>query len=243
MMVWIKKALTPQEIRDRILDANSTFQKQLVEYLEAAHAGEFIGGTMEEIEGVIRAKNETHADRQDPTTCLPMPPPKKCNVHRDKSSQEMDCTECIAYHTWEKMYTETIDEILYLSNRHKHHPGCIDKKHESCKSRFPRDTYHHTAVDPDSGSILMKKGEAWLNTFSYPLSYLLRCNSDVTSLLSGTAIKSIVAYITDYITKSPLNTHVIFEAVKTIFDRNSSYIEGDAPREEKWVPPWHACIF
>ncbi|KAA1479921.1 hypothetical protein DENSPDRAFT_789682, partial [Dentipellis sp. KUC8613] len=79
----------------------------------------------------------------------------------------------------------------------------------------------------------MKKGEAWLNTFTYSLSYLLRCNSDVTSLLSGTAIKSIVAYITDYITKSPLNTHVIFEAVKTVFDRNTDYLQDDICRQEK----------
>jgi hypothetical protein len=43
----------------------------------------------------------------------------------------------------------------------------------------------------------MKKGEKWINTITPVLTYLMRCNSDVTSLLSGTAIKAIVAYCYD----------------------------------------------
>lgn len=66
----------------------------------------------------------------------------------------------------------------------------------------------------------MKKGEAWLNTFTTLVTYVMRCNIDITSLLSGTAIKSVITYITDYITKSPLKTHTIFEAVRSIFAKN-----------------------
>ncbi len=65
----------------------------------------------------------------------------------------------------------------------------------------------------------MKHKEPMLNTFNPVMTYLQRCNSDSTSLLSGTAIKSAVAYITDYITKCSVNTHVIFESVKIIFEK------------------------
>jgi len=58
--------------------------------------------------------------------------------------------------------------------------------------------------NPETGSLNIKKGEASLNTFTDILTYLMRCNTDVTSLLSATAIKSTVAYVTDYITKTPL---------------------------------------
>jgi len=34
----------PQEIRDRIMDVNSDFQKKIVEYLESLCVGEFING-------------------------------------------------------------------------------------------------------------------------------------------------------------------------------------------------------
>ena len=41
MLLWIKNSMTPQEIRDRIMDPNSDFQKAMVEYLKSVHMGEF----------------------------------------------------------------------------------------------------------------------------------------------------------------------------------------------------------
>jgi hypothetical protein len=51
------------------------------------------------------------------------------------------------------------------------------------------------------GALDIKKGEEWMNTVNPVISYLFHCNTDVTSLLFGTAIKAVVAYISDYITK------------------------------------------
>jgi hypothetical protein len=65
------------------------------------------------------------------------------------------------------------------------------------------------------------------------VTFLLRCNSDITSLLSGTAIKAIVAYISDYITKPGLKTHTIFEAIRSVFNRNSEMLDGSLKRKEK----------
>ena len=70
----------------------------------------------------------------------------------------------------------------------------------------------------------MKKGEPMMNTFTPALSYILRCNHDVTSLLSGTAIKSVIAYVADYITKTPLKTHVMFQAVQNVFEQNTELL-------------------
>ena len=52
-----------------------------------------------------------------------------------------------------------------------------------------------------------------MNTVTPVVSYLLRCNTDVTSLLSGTAIKAVVAYISDYITKLMLKTYIVFDTI------------------------------
>ena len=65
------------------------------------------------------------------------------------------------------------------------------------------------------------------------LTYLLRSNSDVTSLLSGTTIKAIVAYIFDYVTKPGLKTYSIFDTITSVFARNSEMIEGNAARKEQ----------
>lgn len=88
-------------------------------------------------------------------------------------------------------------------------------------------------VDPKTGALNLKKREAWMNTVTAELTYLLRSNSDVTSLLSGTAIKAIVAYVSDYITKPGLKTYSIFDIIKSIFDKNSEMIGGDLKRKEK----------
>ena len=72
-----------------------------------------------------------------------------------------------------------------------------------------------------------------LNTFSSILIFLMKCNSDVTSLLSGTAIKSVIVYMTDYITKTPLKTHTMFKAVKTIFRRESELLAEDETKRVK----------
>jgi len=88
-------------------------------------------------------------------------------------------------------------------------------------------------VDPKTGALNLKKGEAWINTFTPLLTYILRCNSDVTSLLSGTAIKAVVAYVSDYITKPGLKTYSIFDVIRSIFDKNSDMIGGDLKRKEK----------
>src|SRR5271170_5679943 len=100
-------------------------------------------------------------------------------------------------------------------------------------STFSRDIIPETMVEPSTGVLRIKKGEAWMNTFTPVLTYLMRCNSDVTSLLSGTAIKAIVAYVSDYITKAGLKTYSIFDTVRSIFDRNSEMIGGTLARKEK----------
>lgn len=88
-------------------------------------------------------------------------------------------------------------------------------------------------VDPESGHLKMKKGEGWLNTFTTILTYLMRCNTDVTSLLSGTSIKAVIVYVTDYITKSALKTHTLFEAVCSVFKKTKDTLPVDMDRLQK----------
>jgi hypothetical protein len=82
----------------------------------------------------------------------------------------------------------------------------------------------------DTGALNIKKGESMINTVTAEVTYLIRSNTDVTSLLSGTAIKAVVAYVSDYISKPSLKTYIIFEAVKKVFDRNTEMIGGTLDR-------------
>lgn len=75
----------------------------------------------------------------------------------------------------------------------------------------------HTIIDHTNGHIDLKKRELLLNTYNTVIIYLMHCNTDISSLLSGTAVKAI-AYVTDYITKQNLKTHHIFQSALDILN-------------------------
>ena len=110
--------------------------------------------------------------------------------------------------------------------------GCKNNKSGRCKAWFPQKLFKQTMVNPMTGSLNIKKGEPWMNTISPTVTYLLRCNTDVTSLLSGTAIKAVIACISDYITKPTFKTYVVFDTIISIFERNSEMINGSIDQRE-----------
>ena len=252
LLLWIRGALTPQEIRDRIMDPESDFQKKMVEYLESVHMGEFITGSLENVKQNVDIA-ELDDEYKNPTETLPIPPPLQCN-----QNECGECKSCKALNLWQTQFNSTVDDILFRSNLHKctggtkqykkkkskhtdknnvnkYQPvtGCLSNKWGKCKARFPRKIFEHTEVDMNNGALNIKKGESMLNTVTAEVTYLIRSNTDVTSLLSGTAIKAVVAYISDYISKPALKTYLIFEAVKSVFDRNSEMLGGSLDRKEK----------
>ncbi|KIM86543.1 hypothetical protein PILCRDRAFT_23114, partial [Piloderma croceum F 1598] len=211
MLLWIRGALTPQEIRDQIMDPESDFQKKKkVEYIKNIHINKFITGSLEDVK-----KNVDIAELDDgyknPTETLPVPPPLQCN-----QNECGECKSCKAISLWQTQFNSTVNDILFQSNIHKF-IGCLSNKWGKCKARFPRKTLEHTEVDMNNGALNIKKGESMLNTVTAEVIYLIHSNTDVTSLLSGTAIKAVVAYISDYISKPTLKTYLIFEAVKSMF--------------------------
>ncbi|TFK53513.1 hypothetical protein OE88DRAFT_1606198, partial [Heliocybe sulcata] len=211
LLLWISNSLSPQEIRDRISGNDSVFEREMINYLEAAHQGEFIERTLLEVEADVKYA-ESDPRYKDPTQTLPACPPIPCD-----HNNEDNCDECTCSSRWWEQYKNTVNDLLYRSNIHKCGDHCL--VNGQCKARFPRPIIAKSSADTDDGSIQLKKLESRLNTFMPVLTYVLRSNSDVTSLLSGTALKAIVAYVTDYITKTPLKTYTIFQTIRDVFDR------------------------
>ena len=118
MLVWIKNSLSPQEIRNRIMDPTSDFQTAIVQYLEGAHQGEFINGTMDTVAADIQKRKENNPTHICPTETLPQPPPAECLIEHVNDQEKSKCQTCIDYSAWWTKYMEEVDEILYQSNRH-----------------------------------------------------------------------------------------------------------------------------
>ena len=236
LLLWIKGGLTPDEIRDCITDPTSDFQQQLVKYLEGAHQGEFLTGTQTDI--LFNVFQDAQSDiYTDPTETLPEPPPAPCTT----KNCDANCGRCKKLNTWREMFAHKVDDVISKSNIHtcstninkngtpnkgKSYRGCLDNKWGKCKSRFPRETFAETQVDPITGTLNLKKKESWINNFTAIVSYLFRCNTDVTSLRSGTAIKGTLLYVSDYITKLTLKTHIAFDCIRSVFQKNSEILGG-----------------
>jgi hypothetical protein len=262
MLLWIANALSPQEIRDRIMNKDSAFQLALIEYLEGVHKGEFLTDSLENLkekipyvppeeEGVHSIlKNAAegqpeNTSYQDPTLTLPIPMPPECDARCPENEQS--CDRCINNKAWCDQFASTVDDIILRSNVHsckisadafskddgktdsdksskqkkpKGPKGCLDRN-GICRARFPRPVYQETTVDNTDGHIFIKKLEPMVNNYSPVLSYLTRSNTDVTSLLSGTSIKAIVSYITDYISKPALKTYQLFGSMYDVFEKQS----------------------
>jgi hypothetical protein len=241
MLVWITGTLPPEEMRLKILEPDSEFRKSLIEYLENAHSGDFMTGVQEEVEEYLENKM-TEAGYQDPTTTLPIAPPTMTCI-----PGVCKCEKCIILDNWWMAFRQTVDDLLFKSNTHRcttnrhkdgsknkarSFTGCLDNVFGKCKARFPRPVVETTHIDEETGHIHLKKKAQWINTFSYLVMYLFRCNTDVTSLKSGTAIKGVLLYVTNYLTKPTLKTHVIFDTIRSVFQKNAEIVGGSESRQQ-----------
>ncbi|KAF9547539.1 hypothetical protein CPC08DRAFT_648747, partial [Agrocybe pediades] len=72
-----------------------------------------------------------------------------------------------------------------------------------------------------------------LNTVTPALTYFVRANTDVSSLLSGTSVKSIISYVTDYVTKPALKTYQVFSSAYDVYTKNSELLGDDIKMGDK----------
>jgi len=241
MLIWIEGALSPEETKKRIMDPTSEFRKSFVSYLEEHHQGSFMNSNHED---VLRKVEEARAREgyRDPTTTLPEPPARKCTVECGK------CSQCNANLLWRSQFEDTVNDLLLKSNLHicrsslkkdgsrkknSDAPGCLDNPWRKCKARMPRPIHLASSVDESTGTVTLKHLETQMNTVTPLITYLFRSNTDTTSLRSGTAIKAVLYYISNYITKVSLKTHAVFEAIRSIFRRNVEFISETRPKAEK----------
>ncbi|PBK59987.1 hypothetical protein ARMSODRAFT_991029 [Armillaria solidipes] len=221
MIIWIRYSITPQKIRDRLLTSDSDFQKMLFQYLESAHKGEYFTGNQADVFN-MRHDVEAQPGFVDLTEVLPDTPAPHC---RDA------CPDCVASEMsegWWTYFKHTVDMLICKCNIHTCHTntwangsvkananakGCKDNKWKHCKAHFPHKLFNETNVDSSTGHVNLLKKEKWINTFTPIITYLFRCNTDITLLRSGTAIKAVLIYVTDYITKPGLKTCAIFDCI------------------------------
>lgn len=77
LLLWIQGGITPEEARRKIMDTESDFQRALVDYLEAAYRGDFLGGTHADVADRVDKASKS-AGYINPTQTMPEAPPEPC---------------------------------------------------------------------------------------------------------------------------------------------------------------------
>ncbi|PPQ65718.1 hypothetical protein CVT26_000335 [Gymnopilus dilepis] len=231
VLLWIAGSPSPQQIRDRLVAGQAEFQKALVDYLESVHTGDFLTGTKDE----IKERVQTLDSDSDATLRLAPRPPEMCDR---ESCNDDGCEACLKIAAWYDEFCREVDELLLRSNLHtcrasskdagsSNGPkGCLSKDGQ-CAARFPREIFLQTLVDLADGHIDLKKLEPMMNTIAPLITYAMRSNTDCTCLLSGTAIKSVIIYVTDYVVKQTLKSHQLFSTAHDILRKNELEPEAD----------------
>ncbi|KAH9858961.1 hypothetical protein C2E23DRAFT_701816, partial [Lenzites betulinus] len=217
LLIWIEGSLSPQEMRDRVL-SDDNFQKALIEWLEFCHTGDYFTSTEDLLqESWEKAGDEYISNgriqRTKPTLLIP-------DVAMTLPVRPPDGMSPSQLQEWYKVFRADVDRVVFCSNRHDpdHKRGCMrgQSPNKYCRARFPRETFDDTMVDSTTGAIRFQKKAKMINSYNPLISGALRCNTDFTSLMSGTSIRAIIAYVTDYITKNGLTTHTFFQTIRTV---------------------------
>ncbi|KAJ7102044.1 hypothetical protein C8R44DRAFT_546434, partial [Mycena epipterygia] len=219
-VLWITNALSPQEIRDRIMKPDSKFRKCLIAYLEDCHKVEYFHGSRDVVidarkvqplpdDANSNEKLEVLPGYSPPTQTFAKPPPKACTAAKcpdDRQHRKRTAD-------WWDAYKLEVEDILL---RHKLR-RCLTML-GVCRARFPRDVFNTPEISADR-HVNMQHHEPMMNTVNSILTYLSRCNSDVTSLLSGTAVKAVVSYVSDYVSKLSFKSYQLFVSVYDVFEK------------------------
>jgi len=202
MLVWVEGGLNPNEIREKAC-ANPEFASNLLQFLDDTISNsvpddplsEFSSPIFEEHPCTIRGVNFGDAYHE------PLDTLRQKDLHRlvEQCQHHRHSKTCYKY--W-KGFPEPKECHFDL-----------DEKNVCYESSF----------DIESGEICLRCLDGLVNNFNTTMLEAIRCNMDIKFIGSGPAAKAILYYITDYITKSQLKTHIAYAALELAVKKLGEY--------------------
>ena len=112
-----------------------------------------------------------------------------------------------------------INKLAERVQRHRHSQTCYKyyKAGEARTCRFnlkEENLRADSCIDPETGQINLRCLDGLVNNFNTTILEAVWCNMDISFIGSGESAKAMIYYITDYIMKSQLKTHVAYAALQ-----------------------------
>jgi Helitron helicase-like domain at N-terminus len=205
MMVWLEGGLNPDEIKKKILDdGDFEFRDRLIAFLDDT------------------ISNEIPED-PDPRLIVPSSIHHPCSVRGhgnigDTSGIDREqARKKDIYHLTKKCQIHKHSKTCYKYWKGPPHP-------KECRFDLdPSNVQLETTFDMETGEICMRCLDGLVNNFNETILEAIRCNMDIKFIGSGSAAKAIIYYITNYITKLQLKTHVAYSALELSVKKLGEY--------------------
>ncbi|KIO17935.1 hypothetical protein M407DRAFT_41485, partial [Tulasnella calospora MUT 4182] len=209
MLIWISGSLGPDELRSK-LQSDGDFKNSLFTWLDDT------------------IKTNVPGTESPPPTSPDIP--CTCPAAVVGHDKPCDCPLPPEFVELEKQFDTEFQRQLYRvvidSNWHFHRETCWkylrqgeQRDDDHCRMRMNGSTRPQNELDPETGSILPRQSHPWINAYNEIIIMLLKSNMDVSFIGSGAAAKALIYYITDYITKAALPTHVAFAALQVVLQK------------------------
>jgi hypothetical protein len=192
MLVWIDGALNPNEIREKVIN-DKEWGKRLLDYLD-----DTISNVVPE--DPAPSVGAAHGDK-DPCTLRGVP----------LDTADVDDRLILRI--------KDVGRLAERVQRHRHSNTCYkyfkagDRR--VCRFDLKEENFRSESnFDPETGLINLRCLDGLVNNFNMTMLEAVRCNMDIQFIGSGDAAKAMIYYITDYITKSQLKSHVAYAALQ-----------------------------
>ncbi|KAI0821064.1 hypothetical protein BC629DRAFT_1578827 [Irpex lacteus] len=129
---------------------------------------------------------------------------------------------------------------------HSHSDTCFKycKPGEPLVCRFdldPSNIRKCSSFDETTGELCLRCLDGMVNNFNATILEAMRCNMDIQFIGSGEGAKAVTYYITNYITKTELKTHVAYAALELAikrlgsFDSDTIELDPSKPNEDQYM--------
>jgi hypothetical protein len=192
MLIWVEGALNPNEIRNKVME-DPEWGRKLLEYLDDTITNVVPKDPIPDV--------TVPSDDKDPCTL------RGVDLGLENVEQRL------------ALRMKDVSRLVERVQRHRHSHTCY--KHykageaRTCRFDLKEENFRaNSSVDPETGQISLRCLDGLVNNFNMTILEAVRCNMDIQFVGSGESAKAMIYYITDYITKSQLKTHVAYAALQ-----------------------------
>ena len=208
MLIWIKGSLNLDEIKKCILNNDEAFKQRIIQFLD-----DMISNHM---------PDDVQIPNQQPYHLCTIQRPPIPVAAADPDS-----------------YVRKDHHLLVQQCQYHHHSAtCYKYDIHSCHFDMHEGNYKPiSCFDPTLGELTLRCLHGLVNNFNETILDCIRCNMDIKFIGSGASAKAILYYITNYITKSQLKTHVAYAALELAMFKLGEYdpVDNDITFRAKWM--------